>query len=197
MPKTVKEVLQEKIEEEIEDLLDTFPDVEFGPAHIVIADKNLRDSDLVFCLRETRAAILRTKLELRELEATQELLLRLMDTDAAVREDMSKPPQEMLQRFWVSWWAIEEDKPEVPFQTWISGYRNRDVSKMGKSYLFARDVAYCAVIDAKDGIEVDKAIREYYPSCVMRFIGPKEPDFRPDSEPGSRFSQFENRTRLK
>lgn len=95
------------------------------------------------------------------------------------------------QRYWVSWWSgnyESEGCTNPPFQTWVSGEKDRP----GNSD--KTDLSLCAVIDAeRDGqADILAALRHHFPDHEIRFINAKNADF----VPGDRFPGFESRTSL-
>lgn len=93
-----------------------------------------------------------------------------------------------MNRYWVSWWSgyyESEGCTAPPFQVWTSGERSRLEG-------FGEDLSICAVIDADNEEQIEASIKKHFPDYEMRFIEKRNIDY----VPGSRFPNFENKTKL-
>jgi hypothetical protein len=65
-----------------DELVERFPNAEYGPAHIVVSDHNLEDEHLISCLRAIDRAIKKEPesiAKIWELMVTRQALLKLLD----------------------------------------------------------------------------------------------------------------------
>ncbi|MBN1535212.1 MAG: hypothetical protein JW908_00665 [Anaerolineales bacterium] len=108
-----------------------------------------------------------------------------MDKSKPKTQKLSQETQpEELKRYWVSWWSRTEGRKVPPFQTWISGEREKSEGVYEQSL--------CAVIDAESEAEIWKAVKKHFPDYEQRFCESREMGWRP----GARFPGFEDRTKL-
>jgi hypothetical protein len=82
--------------DEIDVFLDTWPDAAFGPAHIVLADSNLADGHILWCLGLCRAALSRDVCDL--VDAEDKDFMDGLDWYASVDRDELRATAVFLER---------------------------------------------------------------------------------------------------
>jgi hypothetical protein len=95
----------------------------------------------------------------------------------------------MKKRYWVSWWSgnyASEGCTKPPFQTWVSGSRDRDNANGGD------ELSLCAVVDTDNAASIEPVIARYYPDYDLRFVDERDHDW----VPGDRFPDFKSETSL-
>ncbi len=97
-----------------------------------------------------------------------------------------------MARYWVSWWSgyyEDEGCTKPPFQSWISGERDRHNADPDSE---RNEVSLCAVIDADSEVDIWRVVAKHFPDHEQRFCHTVAADWIP----GDRFPGFENRTTL-
>jgi hypothetical protein len=69
--------LSQEVYDKIEAFLEKYPDAEYGPAHIVLADDNLLDGHILWCIGLAKAAIYRDPKYLVDPDEDVELMRKL------------------------------------------------------------------------------------------------------------------------
>jgi len=84
------------------------------------------------------------------------------------------------KRYWTSWWtSVEDGTPGIPFQYWVTGYRDNLM-------------AVCALLEGPNRWYIEQGVKKLFPDAEFRFIEPRDHDWNP----GERFPGYEERVKI-